>query len=119
MNTLDKYFEIASSQIEQTVGLGEIEPLFVEVLEFIQNHPEKHKDFEHQFVLALEEGLAPWELIQFCMRVLQWESIRESALATYERSADFRIKSVMKDILAVYEPTWEDEDLYKYFRVQS
>jgi hypothetical protein len=116
MNALDEYFRISSTQIENTCSLREIEPLFVEILEYIQSHPDKQQDFERQFIRALAEGLAPWELIQFCMRVLQWESVRESAIATLDRSSDFRVKCIMKDIIAVFEPTWADEDLYNFFR---
>jgi hypothetical protein len=67
------------------------------------------------FLSVIGNENEPWELVQFCMRELQWKEGKESITKLRDDSNDLRFVTVMNDILAVYEDKWEDEDLYIYY----
>lgn len=91
------------------------EPYYLEILSFIKEHPERHDFFVRDFINRLKKGIQPWEVIQFCMRELQWIEIRDAAIKEKSETDDWRVICIMNDILAVYEEEWEDSDLYPYY----
>ena len=95
------------------------EPYFLNLLHFINAHPNQRDFFVSEFVNGLRSGAQPWEVIQFCMRELQWEEIKNVAIDESSKTNDWRIISVMSNIIAVYEPEWEDADLYDYYSRSS
>lgn len=75
--------------------------------------------FEAEFVAS--EGIAPLELLEFCMHALRWESLhthfqnqQEAALARN----DCRAEPYYRGILESFSDNWEDaDDFYAlYFR---
>jgi len=96
-----------------------VEPYYVKVLEFVKEHPECRSAFIKEFMGILGSKGMPWELIQFCMRELQWQEIKDAVLLKMKEEIagnhDWRIISVLSSILEVYEEEWEDSDLYLYY----
>lgn len=94
----------------------DFEPFLLRVLLFVKSNPLHVSDFKEYFTRMLHDpNLGPWELIEFCMRDLQWPEILEAAKRRMSANADHRIKAVMAKIIAVYQQNWEDRDLYKYY----
>ncbi|MDR3443763.1 hypothetical protein [Dyella sp.] len=104
----------AGKVLDEDYSLGIAEPLFVKALNLVKENPGFRKEFESEFLRILDKGIGPFELVEFCMRDLRWPAIREHAIAQLGDS-DVRKAQVLQRILNVYEPVWEDEDLYEYF----
>ena len=51
------------------------------------------------------------ELIEFTMRDLQWPEV-ESRLHKMRGDSDFRVRDWARRALEVYEPVWENGDIY-------
>jgi hypothetical protein len=105
----------AGKVLDETYSLEQAEPLFVEALELVKANPQLRSEFEAEFTKILDDGLAPFEIVEFCMRDLQWPVIREHVVGQLRKS-DARRGQVLQRILDVYEPHWENEDLYQYYR---
>ena len=111
-------FRKAALAVENAGSTAEFEPVFLDVLRFVQSHPECSDMFESTFAEALNGsyGEVPWELVQFCMRDLRWPKVRDEAMRIALDSNDIRVSTVMHDIVSVYEPEWADAALYDYYR---
>ena len=109
----------AGTVLDTTYDCRRAEPYYVEILNLVKAHPEYRVHFVKEFLSILGSGYGPWELIQFCMRELQWDEIRkEIALQKQEEidgNHDWRIISVLDHILEVYEKDWDDAELYLYY----
>ncbi len=99
-----------------TRGAPDLEPDLLAILEFTKKNL-KHRDILVDcFVeLVYDRTIGPFEIIVFCMRELQWEEIKEAAIAKCNKTHDPRVHAVMDDILEVYEPEWEFAEIYKYY----
>ena len=119
MNQLDtRYNEIIANLKRvniESLDCREAEPLYLELLEFLKVNLDKKEYFAKKLANRVKNAQEPWEAIQFCMRELKWEAVKNAALDRISSTDDPRVISVMNDILAVYEDEWEDADLYKYY----
>ena len=119
MNQLDiRYNQIITNLKKVTtedLDCREAEPLYLELLEFLKINLNKKDYLAEKLGNRVKNAQQPWEAIQFCMRELKWEVVRNAVLDRRNSTDDPRIISVMNDILAVYEDEWEDADLYKYY----
>ena len=119
MNTFRNLAHKSGKVLDSTYDCRKAEPYYVEILKLIKMHPEHRAQFVKEFLSILNLGNAPWELIQFCMRELQWGEIKnEITIEKQEELSgnhDWRINSVLDHILEVYEKKWEDAELYQYY----
>jgi hypothetical protein len=119
MQEFERLSEEANIILNRTFDCRQAELAYIKILNLIKENP----DFRSQFVIALlsilRSGKAPWELIQFCMRELQWLEIKDSIVmerkSELEGKHDWRVVAVLNHILEVYEQTWEDAELYEYY----
>ena len=93
----------------------EAEPLYLELLEFLKINSDKKDCLSEKLANRVKNAQQPWEAVQFCMRELKWEAVKNAALGRRNSADDPRVISVMNDILAVYENEWEDADMYQYY----
>jgi hypothetical protein len=125
INKFKKLCDRIKIRAEETFGYNEIEDLLLQALDFIKNHKSEKDQFANFFtdkILQFENNNLVYgncyhlvQVIQFCMRELQWVEIKEAALKTRNVSTDWRIIGTMEIILEVYEKEWPDDELYKYF----
>ncbi len=119
LNTFHNLAHESSKVLDSTYDCRKAEPYYVEILDLIKAHPEYRAKFVKEFLSILSSGNAPWELIQFCMRELQWEEIKNEIKLEKQkeinRNHDWRIISVLDHILEVYEKDWDDAELYLYY----
>jgi hypothetical protein len=105
----------AAAVLDKDYSLHVAEPFFLKALEIIKANPQLQPEFELALIRAVDGGLEPFEIAEFCMRELRWPAIREHA-AEKIKTADPRSRQVLQRVLSVYEPVWEDADLYEYYR---
>ena len=87
----------------------------IEALSFVKENKKYKPELLKYFIGILNgEVDMPLELVEFCMRELQWPEIKTLALEQLKKS-DPRIRSSMEHVLEVYEPEWSDSDLYQYY----
>ena len=116
LEMLKKLCHDVQKKWEVTYGIDGIEDLLLVVLNFLKLHPENHSEFIDYFASRVtRDEQFPYEILVFCMRELQWLEIKEAAIAENAKTDDWRIISVMNEIIAVYESEWEDADLYEYY----
>jgi hypothetical protein len=101
--------------LDTTFDCRKAEPIYLEILHLIKENPESRPLFIQEMLQIFGLGKGPWELIQFCMRELQWPEIKEELSNQLAKSGDPREIAVLNSILAVYELVWEDSDLYIYY----
>lgn len=115
IKTFDDVCIEAGRVLDQTYSLESAEPFFVEALKMVKANPGLRLEFEGEFKRILDDGFAPFEIVEFCMRDLQWPAIREHVISRL-RNSDVRKGQVLQRVLDVYDRDWENEDLYQYFR---
>jgi hypothetical protein len=119
MNYVMKKFEHlsrkANTVLNKTFDCREVEPIYVEILNLIKANPSSRKQFAKALLSILDGKNAPWELIQFCMRELQWQEVKDELEKKIYLAEDPRVIAVLQDILAVYEIRWDHADLYEYY----
>ncbi len=118
MNNIDKFWELVAVTQESwnnTFGVNEIEPHLLDILQFVKNHPNEKTKFVNCFITLVRGHCGPLEIVEFCMRELQWPEVREAALQRQLDSKDFRVLDAMENIIAVYSDKWDDADLYQYY----
>ena len=101
--------------IESPSSSSDYEPILIELLNYIKSDKENKDEYIAFFCKAVDDESLPWEAIQFCMRELQWDEVKIRAQELIHSNDDFRVISVMRGILDVYEEEWEDSDFYNYY----
>lgn len=88
---------------------------FIDALKIIKEN-ESYKQEVLKYFIAIMKGEIdmPPELIEFCMRELQWPEIKNFANQQLKNS-DPRRQRLIEHVLEVYEEEWEDADLYEYY----
>ncbi|NOZ54344.1 MAG: hypothetical protein GXP08_14640 [Gammaproteobacteria bacterium] len=105
----------AGAELDTKYSVSEVEPTFLEMLNTLKDYPQNKEQFISCILNMLDEGIVPFEAIQFSMRALKWEEVKQGIIDRLEESEDPRVHSVMNELLAVFEDEWEDEDLYQYY----
>ena len=113
MRQFEQLTHEANEVLNKTFDCRKVEPIYIEILNLIKENPRYHNQFVTALLSILSSGKAPWELIQFCMRELQWPEIKNSIFAELEGAKDWRVISVLNHILEVYESEWEDAIIYE------
>lgn len=108
--------EVLKSKEEITYGVNEIEDELLLLLNFVKKNKECWPEISKIFIETVKGiRLYPIEIVIFCMRELQWEEIKDTALFEKNNSSDWRVINTMNHILEVYERDWINADLYKYY----
>ncbi|MES9903017.1 MAG: hypothetical protein ABW168_10075 [Sedimenticola sp.] len=105
----------AESTLKESYGVNAVEGQLLEMLQLLKSNTKFKSEFVQVLLEFLDEGNAPYEVVQFCMRELQWPEIKQHAQNMLESSDDPRVHKVANEVLAVYGEAWEDEDLFSYY----
>lgn len=115
---IQRFFDLAldASRIESECYELPIEPAYEAVLCHVLAHPESKSEFIDAFIeIAHDPGLAPPQLIEYCMHELRWDDLRRyfSSWLEYERSE--RIRHVIRKFLKAFDDDWPDAGSYTRF----
>lgn len=102
---------------DPNVGAEETEPQLLEVLTHLKDYPDYRAKFVEKFIEMLH-GKFPsaYEVIEFCMRELQWPEILDEINRLLPAQSDPRNTAVLEEIARVYEKEWRDWEFYEYYR---
>ncbi len=129
MNTVMNDFKMLCDRIKsrekETYGYNQIEDLLLKMLNFMKIHDGYRGKFVEFFSDKLNRkgkndliyGNYGYliQVIQFCMREMQWPEIKDAAIKRKRTSSDWRVIGSMDQILEVYEKEWPDDELYEYY----
>ena len=97
-------------------GVGDLESLLVDLLLYVRKCPIQQKLLEARFItLFLTGSPGSVEVLEFLMRDLQWEAIRNELQRIQDSHNDFRVINEAKRVLEVFEAEWANEDIYRYY----
>lgn len=126
MSTVDdlRYRLAAIEQLaEQTYGTNEIEHLLVDLLRFLESHPESRHDFEEVMrTFLLRNSAGAYETIGFTMRTLRWAAMEQCVSEVRDHAQDLSAaraemwRSNYDRLLSAFADEWDDSDLYDYYR---
>ncbi len=124
MNATEHFWQLVS---DATIAVcdpkgpstSDFEPQLLKVLEFVKASPEARRELGQAFAeMVSDPDRGAWEIIQFCMRELQWPEVHEALQREFDGARaknDWRSIPVLRHILDVYEPDWQGADLYAYY----
>lgn len=118
MNVSDEFWLLvksAETAWENTDGADELEPYLLAILEFAKKHSADREELVRCFSVLVKEDRGPIEILEFCMRELQWQEVKDATIQAMKEHADIRVLDALDRVLAVYEAKWDDADLYKYY----
>jgi len=105
--------------LDETYDTIQVEPSYLRLLSLLKNNPEFKSIFVVKLLFILDKNNAPWEIIQFCMRELQWNEIKQEIETRLRVAEDLRMVAILNHILEVYDKEWVDADLYKYYSTEA
>lgn len=115
---IDKILLVAKKSNE-VCGTELYEQDFLDILDEIRRHPEKHSFFKDVLRKLIDLGTVvdfiPVELIQFILRYFRWDDIKQYITNMKEQSREIRMVHVLGTILEVYDEFWEDYDLFDFY----
>jgi hypothetical protein len=100
---------------EEADGVDELEPYLLEILRFVNSNIDSRNELVECFNLIVKEDRGPIEVLEFCMRELRWEEVRETVMQEMKSNSDIRVLDALERVLAVFEDEWADSDLYAYY----
>ncbi|MDI9855178.1 hypothetical protein [Comamonas sp. 17RB] len=122
-------FDALSKRITQladpTLGEDELEPLYEEVLGFLEAHPAHRVELAQRLINVMgayrfgrerSEALLPSTAIAYSMHVLRWPEVREFAEQEHRDFYAPKMETLMTSIMDAFEDDWEDRDFYKRFQ---
>jgi hypothetical protein len=117
---LEALFDAAQKSCRAGTSTDEWEPELVALLEFIEQHPDCLPHAEKLFIegLARPNDSLCYEIVSFCMHSLRMPTVKEAASRLISQS-DPRGWGPLSDIIASFEDSWDDADLYEYYGTQS
>ena len=114
-----KFYELANSaekRYAESLDIGEVEPIFLEVLDLILRHPEEKSTFIDCFENVISNGYTtPPELVSFCMHELRWPELKKSLNDWLLIEKSERIRHVLRQTLEAFNDDWNDADMYFKF----
>jgi hypothetical protein len=101
---------------EHFFGVSELEPLLVDLLEFIQAGTVGRELLEKRLV-ALFVAASPGsvEVLEFVMRTLRWPVVELELRMIRDSDSDFRVVNEAKRVLEVFETDWDNGDIYRFY----
>lgn len=127
--SLSRSFEALRARIaagsRPELGEDELEPLYVELLDFLKLHSSERPLLSRLLVDDLEarrdrgrrEPRLPIHAVAYCMHVLRWEEIREAAKRENDEFYSLRMGTAMYPIIDAFDDDWEDREFYRRFTV--
>ncbi len=110
---------LAQEVWDKTYSTEEIEPYLLEFLRLAKDHPQERNDLTNCFIGLLKGHRATVEILQFCMRELQWREVKEAIEEQmWQNTGNVRLLDALQKILDVYFEEWQDADIYGYYRDQ-
>jgi hypothetical protein len=109
---------------EESFDSGAIEPSLTELLVLLREDG-RRAEFVDALLALLHPAVGELQLarpgivdiLEFCMRELRWEEIRDvmQALST-DAASDWRIRSAAERVLEAYEDEWPGGEIYRTYR---
>jgi hypothetical protein len=111
----------------KSIGTGEYESKFVDVLNFIKENPSLRAQIVEEFLRMLNDtGYDSYDLIEFCLHDLKWPELLSKAVDIYAFSKHEVIKkrlfgkpldyiSRLEDLISSFGQNWQSADLYDYY----
>lgn len=105
--------------------LGDVramEPLLVQMLGLVRDHPAKQRFFEDRFIrMATWDLLSPPELVPFCMRELRWPEVLRAVRAKFDQlhsiNSHARYMNYCSHVTRAYNDfVWEEACMWDYYR---
>ena len=121
MSEVTEQFKNLSRQAEEAWNAGmkdcyQLEPFLLNVLNFTKSLPEKRDELATCFCeIARDPYPGTWEIVQFCMRELQWPEVKQAVEEVYRKHRDPRMKRIMERILDVWGPAWDEAEFWDYY----
>ncbi|MDF2396022.1 hypothetical protein GWQ44_10780 [Pseudomonas sp. 3MA1] len=116
-DTFDQLCALAALSYDET-GDTRFESRLLDILNLVKSYPQARDLFVEKFKIMLSSRVTPLEVVEFCMRELQWEEVKCFALALYQPSINPRSQA-LAGLISAYEEVWPDEDLYRYYSNRS
>jgi len=117
--TETKFYELcnkAKELWEQTYGTNELEPVLLEILNFSKDNSYEKETIEKCFVSLVSNSNYPFEILEFCMRELRFNSVLEAMTSEVTKMTEVeKMDTVLHRVFDVYEDIWENADLYPYY----
>jgi hypothetical protein len=105
----------------RTYNCHDIEPLLVEIINFVKEHTGYHNLFVELFLQADKKAFqSPPDLLPFTMRELRFDEVYQVALQElkegYKNSTFARRMNHLSDIVHAFEDeVWEHADMWPYY----
>jgi hypothetical protein len=97
-------------------GVSELEPLLVDLLEFIQAGTVGRELLEKRLVtLFVAASPGSVEVLEFVMRTLRWPVVELELRMIRDSDSDFRVVNEAKRVLEVFETDWDNGDIYRFY----
>ena len=109
----DKLCDVAIAAFGEELDIS-YEMSLLNILKFVKKYPDYKEGFLDKFKMILTSGGAPFEVVAFCMRDLQWPEIKEFVISKMNPSEDPRSEA-LRSTLTAYDEFWPDADLYSYY----
>ncbi len=102
---------------EHFVGVNEVEHLLEDLLRLLESGRLGQAEATATLTELLKEW--PWgavEILEFTMRALRWDGVREALSEQLADDADFRLQNLARQALEVYEDEWPGGEIYRRYR---
>jgi hypothetical protein len=106
-----------SDAAERSPDIADLEPLLLDLLDYLSSVGASQQEAEATLIELLDTW--PWgalEALEFTMRTLQWDAVRQALENQLNSDADFRLKDQARHVLEVFEREWPGGEVYATYR---
>jgi hypothetical protein len=113
----NKLVDIVEEKWKTTYSAEEIEPSFLNVLNFVKQNLTFRDTFVQCFISLLHnpEWKGPVELIEFCMFEFRWPEVKQAAEEIVKHTQDIRERDYLWTISTAYSDNWDGAQFYSYY----
>ena len=113
----NKLVDTVEEKWKTTYSAEEIEPSFLNVLNFVNQNLSSRDTLVQCFISLLHnpEWNGPVELIEFCMFELRWPEVKQAAEEIVKHTQDIRERDFLRTISYAYSDDWDGIDFYLYY----
>jgi hypothetical protein len=125
LNEFETLIDRVAKLANPTLGEDELEPLYEEVLSFLEAHAAHKAELsqclihimaEYRFGREKDKTILPSTAIAYSMHVLRWSEVFEFAEQANRAFYATKMATLMTDIMEAFTDDWDDRDLYKRFQ---
>lgn len=127
---IDLEFDVISKKIinactDPTFGEEQLEPLYIQFLEFLSRNEEHHQQLTERIIgmmkmyrtaREVKSQLLPGTAIAYAMHELRWPEIFAFAESENREFYIKRMETLMSNLMDAYSDNWEDRFFYERFR---